>query len=217
MKNLLYKEWKLARHPVVLIFPLFALMLLIPAYPYYVAFIYTCLEVFFIFLQGRETRDVFYTVTLPVAKRDVVKARVLFVVCIQLFQILISVPFAFLGRAINPNPGGNPVGIESNVAFFGFIFLMFGLFNLLFFPRFYKDGYSCGTGLLVAGSVTAVYILVLEVAVQAVPALKAFLDVADGPSQLRQLPILLAGMALYGLMTLGACKKSAKRFELVDL
>ena len=41
MNALLYKEWKLAKHPTVLIYLLFELMLLIPSYPYYVAFLYT--------------------------------------------------------------------------------------------------------------------------------------------------------------------------------
>lgn len=48
-------------------------MLLIPGYPYFVAFIYTCLSVFFIFLQGRENRDILFTVSPPVSKRDIVK------------------------------------------------------------------------------------------------------------------------------------------------
>ena len=94
MKNLLYKEFTLAKHPTMFFFPLFACMLLIPAYPYLVSFMYICLEIFFIFILGRETSDVLYTASLPIPKRDVVKARCVMILIIQLFQVLLSIPFA---------------------------------------------------------------------------------------------------------------------------
>ena len=110
MNALLYKEWKLAKHPTVLIYLLFELMLLIPSYPYYVAFLYTGLAVFFVFLYGRENNDLSFSVQLPVCKRDVVRARMLFVVLMELAQILVSIPIAVLGVRINPN-GCNTAGI----------------------------------------------------------------------------------------------------------
>ena len=47
MLRLLQKEIRLAMHPTVPIFLLLSAMLLIPNYPYYVAFFYTGLGVFF--------------------------------------------------------------------------------------------------------------------------------------------------------------------------
>jgi len=79
MKELLFKEFKLAAHPTTYLFLFLGAMLLIPAYPYFVAFIYTCLGIFFIFLSARENQDILYTVSLPVRKRDVVKSRVLMI------------------------------------------------------------------------------------------------------------------------------------------
>ena len=38
MKNLLYKEFRLAIHPTVYIFFLLTALLLVPSYPYYVSF-----------------------------------------------------------------------------------------------------------------------------------------------------------------------------------
>ena len=43
MKNLLYKEVRLALHPTNFIFLTFFLMVFIPGYPYYVAPFWTCL------------------------------------------------------------------------------------------------------------------------------------------------------------------------------
>ena len=63
MKQLLYKEWRLAMHPTALLFLGLSLMLLIPNYPYYVTFFYTTLGIFFICVNGRENRDITYMLT----------------------------------------------------------------------------------------------------------------------------------------------------------
>ena len=73
MKALLFKEIKLAMHPTTYLFMAIGAMLMIPSYPYYVAFVYTCLGIFFIFLSARENKDIFFTASLPVRKSDVVK------------------------------------------------------------------------------------------------------------------------------------------------
>ncbi|MDD3242947.1 MAG: ABC-2 transporter permease [Eubacteriales bacterium] len=216
MKNLLYKEFKLAKHPTMFLFLAFALMLLIPSYPYYVAFIYTCLAVFFVFLTGRETKDVVFTALLPVAKGDIVRARCVLVVLMELAQVLISVPFAILSVRINPN-GCNPAGIEANVAFFGLVLGMYALFNLLFFPIFYRTAYNAGRALLISGLAVMLYIVVAEGLVLAVPLINAYLDTTAASAQLRQLPVLAAGGGLYVLATWAACRKSVRLFEKVDL
>ncbi len=217
MKALLIKEFRLAKHPTLFIFPFLGLMLLIPAYPYFVAFIYTCLSVFFIFLQGRENKDIFFTVSLPVSKRDIVKARCSFIAIIELVEILVAVPFAIIGARINPNPNGNEVGIEANVAFFGLVLIMYALFNLVFLPIFYKTAYRAGIALLFGGLAVSIYIIGIEAAIQLVPILKTSLDTADPAFQLAQLPILAAGIVIYALAMLLAYRISANRFAKVNL
>ena len=92
--NLLYKEWKLAVHPTGYIFLCMGAMLLIPNYPYAVVFFYQTLGVFFTFMNGGATNDVFFTTLLPVRKQDVVQARLLTVIALEVLQILLAVPFA---------------------------------------------------------------------------------------------------------------------------
>lgn len=216
MKNLLYKEFKLALHPTVYIFPLFALMLLIPSYPYYVAFFYTCLSIFFIFMAARETNDTVFTVLLPIRKRDAVKARMYLTVIIELFQIVFSIPFAFVGVAINPE-GANAAGIESNVAFYGLVFVMYALFNYVFFTYYYKTAYNAGKGFILSGAVMLVYVAAAEIVVAAVPSLHAFLDTTEPSAQIKQLPVLAAGILVYALLSAAGCKKASASFEKVDL
>jgi hypothetical protein len=217
MKNLLYKEFHLARHPTLFIFPFLGLMLLIPAYPYYVAFIYTCLSIFFVFLQGRENKDILFTVSLPVRKRDVVKARCVFIGIIEGFQIMVSVPFAVIGTRINQNPGGNPVGIEANIAFFGFVFVMYALFNLSFLPGFYRTGYKVGVPLLYGSLAVTIFILAIEASVQLIPAWKRALDTSNPERMIQQIPILIGGILFFVVSLLLAYRRSASRFERVDL
>ena len=137
MIKLLSKELRLAMHPTSLIFLGLSAMILIPNYPYLVTFFYTGLGVFFTCLSGRENHDIAYSVALPVRKSDVVKARFLFVVAVELVQAAFVVPFALL-RASMPLPG-NLVGMDANVAFFGFAFMLLGIFNAVFFGIYYRD------------------------------------------------------------------------------
>ncbi len=217
MKNLLYKEFRLAIHPSVYLFFLLSALLLVPSYPYYVSFFYLMLGVFLTFKTNRAENDIFYSALLPVRKGDVVRARVLAVAILELVNLLIAVPFAILSVKINP-AGGNNAGIEPNVAFFGLSFLMYGGFNFIFFPIFYKTGRSEGKAFLWSGVFTLLYIAVAESLAQYIPSpVSAYLDTAEKAAQLRQLPVLLGGIVLWAVLTLLSAKRSAERFEKVDL
>ena len=96
MKTLLYKQLRLVCQPMTLVFCLFGVMLLIPAYPYTVMWFYVMLGLFFSFLNGREQKDVYYSALLPIRKRDTVKANCLFVGLIELLALVIAIPFALL-------------------------------------------------------------------------------------------------------------------------
>lgn len=211
MKNLLYKEFRLAIHPSVYIFFVLTALLLVPSYPYYVSFFYLMLGIFLTFKTNRAENDIFYSALLPV------RARVLTVALLELSNILIAIPFAVLSAKINP-AGGNNAGIEPNVAFFGLSFLMYGGFNLIFFPVFYKTGRSEGKAFLWGGVFTFLYIIVAESLAQYIPSpVSAYLDTLEKSAQLRQLPVLFAGIALWAAFTLLSAKISAERFEKVDL
>ena len=113
MKTLLYKQLRLVCQPMTLVFCLFGVMLLIPAYPYTVMWFYVMLGLFFSFLNGREQKDVYYSALLPIRKRDTVKANCLFVGLIELLALVIAVPFALLRAKLGI--GDNPVGLNANV------------------------------------------------------------------------------------------------------
>jgi len=143
MKNLLYKELKLALQAPAVLFLALSAMLLIPNYPYYVTFFYTALGIFFCCQLGRENHDIFFTLCLPVRKRDVVSARFLLAVLLEAAQMLLAVPFAVLRQSFDVL-GGNAVGMDANLAFFALSLPMLGLFHLVFFPAYYKNPQKVG-------------------------------------------------------------------------
>lgn len=213
MFDLLQKELRLAAHPTLYIFMFMGALVLVPAYPYGVVFFFAMIGIFQSVMYARETRDIYYSALLPVRKRDVVAGKVLLAVFAQVGQLLLSLPFAFLRTLYLP--GGNPVGIEANVAYYGFGLMIFGVFNLVFFTVFFKTAYKAGVAFLTAMVPCVLGILTMEAAVH-FPGL-GWLDGIDKASLLLQLPVLGVGLLVYLLGSLLAYRLGAARFQRVDL
>jgi len=215
MRALIQKEWRLSMSPVPFLFLALSALVLIPSYPYYVTFFYTSLGIFLLFQANRENRDVYYMMLLPVGKREMVRARVITVVSLELLQVLVCIPLALL-RASYAQVN-NPVGIEANVAFFGFSLLILGVFNLVFLTMHYKNGYDLGKPFLAASIAEFLLIAALETLDHIVPYMKTVCESCAAADLVRQLPVLFGGLALYAGLTVLACRVSEARFERVDL
>lgn len=213
ISNLIYKELRLAAHPNLYIFTLLGVLVIVPNYPYGMVFLFGCLAPFITFMYGRETNDIYYTSLLPVKKSDTVKAKFLLVILAQMTQLLISLPFAFLRVQILP--AGNMAGIEANVAYYGFGFMIYALFNVIFLTVFFKTAYKAGKAFLLGVIPASFVVLVMEVIVH-FPQFK-WLDSVELDAMLKQLPILIIGVLVYIIGMYVAYKLSEKRFEQVDL
>lgn len=214
MKALLYKQFRLVCHPMTLIFCLFGIMVLIPNYPYTVIFFYVMLGLFFTFLNIREQKDIYYSALLPVPKRDTVKAGCAFVVIIEVLSLVVLIPCSLL--AVHLQPGkDNLVGLDPNLALLAAGFLLYAVFNGMFLPSFYANGYKVGMAFINAVIPTTLAMGALE-ALPHFPAL-TWLDDLDAATQVRLLPALIASVLLYaGGMAL-TFRASARRYEKVDL
>ncbi|WP_446898769.1 ABC-2 transporter permease [Clostridium sp. LBM24168] len=215
MKNLLRKEIFLSMHPTAPIFLILSMMLIIPNYPYYIVFSYTGLAVFFTCLNGRENNDVFYTLTLPIAKKDIVKSRFTFVILLQLAQIIIAIPFAIIRQNL-PLPG-NQVGMDANIALFGLSLVMFGLFNYIFFKIYYKNVDKVGTAFIWSSVAVFVYIVIAEACTHTIPFVENYLDTKDPQYLIYKLTILAIGTIVYAFLTYVVYRKAVKSFEALDL
>lgn len=215
MSKLLKKEFLLSMHPITPLMLLLSTMVMIPNYPYTVMFFYMTLAVFFTCMMGRENQDVIYTMTLPVAKRDIVKARISFVAILEMLQMLLMVPFSILRQ--NVNPMGNEAGMDANMALIAEGFLLFGIFNLMFFHSYYKNVDKVGVSFVKATIVFFVLVVVDVVATHAVPFVRDYLDTPDPEYLMYKLIALAVGVVMYLVMTIWVCHVSIKNFEKQDL
>lgn len=213
MMTLLYKEIRLAAHPTSVVFAFLGCLVLVPAYPYSVIFLFGCLAPYITFVNARETNDAWYTAILPVTKHDSVLGKCLLIVSIQIFQLLFSILFAFLRHALNI--ANNPVGLDPTLAWYGFGLIVYAMFDLVFFPAFYKNGYKAGKAFVFASIPMVVWMIAVEAAAH-VPAL-GWLDSDQPKHLLMQLPILAAGIICYVALLSLAYRISVKCFDKVDL
>lgn len=213
MTKLLYKELRLVAHPTSIVFAFLGCLVLVPAYPYSVIFMFGCLAPYITFLHARETNDAWYTAILPVTKRESVLGKCLLIVSIQIFQLLFSIPFAFLRNALSIE--NNPVGLDATLAWYGLGFIVYAVFDLIFFPTFYKSGYKAGKAFIFA-SVPMVALMIVVEAVAHIPAF-TWLDSYQPDHLLMQLPILVVGIICYAVSLSLAYHISVKRFHRVDL
>ena len=214
MKTLLYKQLRLACHPMTPVFCLSGIMLLIPNYPYSVAFFYVTLGLFFTFLNMREQKDIYYSALLPLRKRDTVRAAVAFTVLVELLSVVITALFCLLSAKLQPGKD-NAVGMDANLMLLGAGFVLYGVFNLVFFVCLYRSGYKVGAAYLKANLALWPMMLLAE-ALPHFPSLM-WLNRVDTQANLRQIPILLFGIAVFAVLTILAYRRSARLYERVDL
>jgi hypothetical protein len=216
VKNLLYKERRLAASPLSYFFLAFSLMTFLPGYPILVGSFFVCLGIFYSFQQARECGDVTYSVLLPVRKRDVVTAKYRFVLEIELAAFLLCAVFTavrmgLLGQAAVY--AQNPM-LNANLCYLGFILLNFALFNLIFLGGFFKTAYKFGVPFLIYTAAGILLVAAAEV-LHHLPGLEGLNapDRVDAP----QLAVFGLGLLVFALGTFLSHRASVRRFEQLDL
>ncbi|MBP5245706.1 MAG: ABC-2 transporter permease [Clostridia bacterium] len=215
MKNLLTKEIRLSSHILSYLFVLFSAMALIPGYPILLCAFFTCFGIFHTFQNGRETNDVLYTVLLPIDKKDVVKARFIFVCFIQTIAFVLAAAFTFVRMTYLAKAAPyaeNPM-MNSNPVFLAWILLVFALFNVIFVGPFYKTAYKFGKP-FVEFIIGSMLIIGIAEVLHHVPGLE-FLNTSEKLPL--QFALLLAAFVIYVFATVISCRVSQKIFEMLDL
>lgn len=213
--KLLKKEFKLCLHPTGPLFLMLCTMILIPNYPYAVSFFYVTLGVFFICLTGRENHDAAFTAALPVTRKQIVQGRILMVCCLEMLDLLAVGLMLWVKSLIGYTP--NQAGMDANIALLGEGFIVFGLFNLLFFPNWYRNINKVGVPFLLASAAVFVYIVLAIVSTYAIPFVRDCLDTQDPAFLKEKLLFIAAALLLFLCATWLSMKASVKRFERVDL
>ena len=226
MKALIYKELKLSMHPICYIFILlFPFMILIPSYPLGIGFIYVlaCYPVLFLGAnKGQQSNDLLYSTLLPVRKKDIVMARIITIILMQVAFIAITSALYPLARIINTNilqsaehpeeytvPG---LGLNSYVLLLAIAIIGYAIADLIFFPIYYKKGKSIVASTLLTILGFVIYIGVFTVALPYVPGLEFLNNLHIGI----QFGMLAGALVVSFALHLVVYKVSSKRLEKVD-
>ena len=224
MKALLYKEFKLAMHPIIYVFVfLFPLMTLIPNYPLAIGFIYIMTAYPILFLganKGQQSNDLLYTTLLPVRKKDIVKARIFTVAIIQFtYMAIISCLYPAIARI---QAGGDPnvkvpgLPIEGFTSILAFGIIGFAIADLIFFPIYYKKGKSIVMSTLFTILGFVIYIFLFTVMFPLIPGFEAYKWGLSYAGVIYQLIFLAGALLLYVVIHYLVYKISSKRLEKVD-
>ena len=210
MMQCLYKDLRLAAHPTLYIFVFLGALVIVPSYPYSLVFFFGCLSPFITMMYGRETNDIYYMALLPIEKRKIVTSKCFLFVVTQLSQLLFSIPFAIL-HAIYLSQS-NMVGLNPNISYYGFGFLIYAIFNFIFLTEFFKTAYKTGKA-FIFGIIPAV---ICMIAMEILPVTN-WLNSTVSFDLLLQLPILGGGIICYVLSMIFTNIIAVRQFEKVDL
>ena len=230
MKNLLYKELKLCVPSFVFFYLAFSCMLLIPSYPYLVAFFFICNATMYIFTQGQANGDFQYSAMLPIAKRDIVRARYLSVMLFQMLFVVLCTGLIFLHHGL-PSKGlpSNPAGIDGGLTLLGAGLSVIGLYNLIGIPAYFKSDIKIGRIMLTTIIGLFAYIFIVEGIAIASAAAQETVPLFDWIERTldcfpetpaawtAQIIALLLGAAAYAALTALGLRKSIRNFEQVNL
>ncbi len=226
MKALIYKELKLAMHPICYVFiVLFPFMILIPSYPLGIGFIYvlTCYPILFLGAnKGQQSNDLLYSTLLPVRKKDIVMARILTVIFMQIAFILVMTALYPVARIINnaiaqsaekPSEYMIPgLGLDSYVLLVAIALIGYAIADIIFFPIYYKHGKSIVMSTLFTILGFVVYIGIFTIGLPFIPGL----DILNNLHLGIQFAVLGAAILISFGLHVVVYKVSSKRLEMVD-
>ena len=227
MKALLNKELKLCTPLQVPLFFVFAAMLLIPSYPYLVAGFFICNAVFYSFAMSTGQNDVLFSVLLPVSKKDIVRGKLTYVVCIQLVSMLLFTGMVFVNHAMYKDVI-NRGGTTASITLLAFYLLLYSVFNAVYIPGYFKAPHKFGIRFLKALIACFAVILICEgvmaasanaEGVAAFDFIRRYLNVfpTDTAALVCQLITLAVCVAVYAVTNVLVCKKAASNFEKLDI
>lgn len=215
MIKLLKKEISLTYLPVVWFFPFLGALLLIPHYPYCVGVSYAILSIFISFSNAAENRDGEYTLALPIKRVDIVKGKMASGVFLQLLQIIIALIAGCIASFVLW--GENTVGLDANFTFYGFVFLGYAIFNIIFFPMYFGRGCRVGWAVVIGVIAYLIFVALEEIIVGVVPAVHKVLDGFSSEYIGARIAVLCFGIVAYIGSIFGSYYLSVKKFERVSM
>ena len=218
MLNLIKKEIALCMHPTAFIFLFFAVLVFVPNYPYEVIFFFSCLSIFFCCMMTRENGDIAFSCALPVKKEHIPFAKMLVVFGLQcIILLLVGIIGAVKGAVLPAEQYFNQAGISANLALVGNGAILLGIFNLIFFPCYFKKPDKIGVPFVIAAIVLFVLIGVFIVLRWVTPLYSITLNGLNSENTGAKIVALAIGVAVYVVLSAISCKLSMKNFQKIDV
>jgi hypothetical protein len=216
MNNIFYKDIKLSIHPIFFIMPvLTGGLFLIPKWPYFIALMYFFwISIPNIFAIFNAQNDFGFSITMPVSKPYIVKGKFMSFLFLELLHLATGTVFALIRKGLY---GMDNFALNPNMAFFGIACIGFGLFNILFFPHYFRTAYKYGAPLIIGIVVITLFFTGVEFSLLAGENISRFMEDTASSMRLFQLGVLIFGMIVFALLSFITVRMSVKRFEKVDL
>ncbi|WP_151733392.1 ABC-2 transporter permease [Paenibacillus tengchongensis] len=217
MYNLVLKDVRLAVPPFFFILPfLIGALMLIPGWIYFIVLLYFCwITIPNLFNQFKAQNDLMFTSVLPVAKRDMVKARVAVIVGLELLHIVIAAIFGSISMVLYPDV--TYYFFPPNMGFWGLNLVMLAIFNLIFIPMFYKTAYKFGWALFAAVTAAMLFAGIAQwLGIQSPVVNDLFYGTGTQQVTLQAF-ILIAGIMIFAALSIMASRLAVKRFLRVEL
>ena len=176
-----------------------------------------CFGIFQSYQMGREDNDILYSVLLPVRKTDVVKAKYVTTILLQMIAFSLCAVFTGIRMAFLSNAKVYTTNalMTANLVFLAFVLLIFTVFNVIFLGGFFKTAYRIGKPFVIFIIINFIIIGIAE-ALHHFPGL-GWLNAMDFSYAGRQIVILAVAVIVYVVVTIASYKVSQKRFEKIDL
>ncbi|XMB73034.1 ABC-2 transporter permease [Mycoplasmatota bacterium WC30] len=209
MKKLIYKELFLSVNKFFYVLPiLLAGLIMIPQWIFMLVFMYFFwISVPQIFSAYLAQQDYEFTTVLPVKKSDIAKAKGLTIIILELYHIILAVIAGIIHVLIY---GSANIFLDISPAFFGYVLIMFALFNIVFLPLYFRTAYYFGKPLILGVIVSTIFGIGLELLVLLLPEAAKILD---NPNTLYQISILIVGIGMFVGLNWLALNRSARNYE----
>lgn len=217
MYNLVMKDLKLAISPFFLILPvLLGALMLIPGWIYFLVILYFCwITVPVMFGQFRAQNDLLFTSMMPITKKDIVKARVIVMVILELLHVGVAMIFGVINIYLYPDLTHFFFG--PYMGFWGLCFIMLAIFNVIFISMYYKTAYNFGGAALVSIPAAMLFAGVAQWIGIASPVVSDIFNGSGVHNTELQISILAAGIVIFVALNMITYRIAVKRFLKVEI
>ncbi|QMS85300.1 ABC-2 transporter permease [Candidatus Xianfuyuplasma coldseepsis] len=212
MKPLIYKELTLSIHKFFFLLPLLlAALMLIPNWIFMLVFMYFFwISIPQIYSAYLANGDYNFTSVLPIKRDDIVTSKAYALFILEGVHIAFAVIFGILHNILY---GQFNLFMDINLAFFGVVILLYGLFNVIFLPAYFKTAHHFGLPTIYAVVATLVYGFIFEYGAIKFQWMR---DVFEGTLASQITPFLITTV-LGVVISIFAIKRSQHNFADIDL